>query len=118
MARAGQPRRRRDPARRGIPVTAADGTTADFRDILVALCDEEVEFLIVGAFGDASNGDPHANGDVGVLVRPAADNAARVWRALQRYGVPVGATGLTENDLTRPGMAWQVGTPPRLVDVT
>jgi hypothetical protein len=36
----------------------------DFRDMLSALCDEGVEFLLVGAYALAAHGRPRATGDL------------------------------------------------------
>ena len=39
----------------------------DFRDLLVEFSDEDVEFLLVGAFAVAFHGVPRATGDIDVL---------------------------------------------------
>ena len=54
----------------------------DFRDFLIALRDERVEFLVVGAYAVAAHGAPRATGDLDVLVRPTQANAAKVMKAL------------------------------------
>ena len=40
----------------------------DFRDILSALCEEGVEFLLVGAFALAAHGLPRATGDIDIWL--------------------------------------------------
>jgi hypothetical protein len=40
----------------------------DYRDILSALSEEGVEFLIVDAFALAAHGLPRANGDIDILT--------------------------------------------------
>jgi hypothetical protein len=47
----------------------------DFRDILSCLKDEEVEFIIVGAYALAAHGLPRATGDIDIWVRNSAANA-------------------------------------------
>lgn len=50
----------------------------DFLDMLRALVEAEVEFLIVGAHALAVHGVPRATGDIDVFVRPSIENARRV----------------------------------------
>lgn len=89
----------------------------DFVDMVAALREEGAEFLVVGAFAMAAHGVPRATGDLDLWVRPRPDNAERVWRALLRFGAPVELAGLTVEDLARAGMVYQVGQPPRRIDV-
>lgn len=89
----------------------------DFLDMIAALREEGAEFLVVGAFALAAHGIPRATGDLDLWVRPRPDNAERVWRALLRFGAPVEVAGLSIEDLSRPGMVYQVGQPPRRIDV-
>jgi hypothetical protein len=87
----------------------------DFRDLLREFCDQRVEFLVVGAYAMAVHGLPRATGDIDVWIRPTPDNAQRVWRALTAFGAPLDA--LTINDLGTPGTVFQIGLPPRRIDV-
>jgi hypothetical protein len=89
----------------------------DFRDLLKAFAEEDVEFVIVGAYALAMHGVPRFTGDLDVLVRPSADNAARVWRALQRFGAPVESAGVVAADFATPGVVYQIGLSPRRIDV-
>jgi len=89
----------------------------DFFDIVAALRDEGAEFLVVGAFAMAAHGVPRATGDLDLWINPVRENASRVWRALLRFGAPVEAASLTIEDLVDPGMVFQMGQPPRRVDV-
>lgn len=89
----------------------------DFLDMIGALQREGAEFLVVGAFAMAAHGVPRATGDLDLWVRPGADNAERVWRALERFGAPVEVADLTVQDLISPGMVYQIGQPPRRIDV-
>jgi hypothetical protein len=87
----------------------------DFRDMLSALSAEGVDYMIVGAYAMAAHGRPRATGDMDVLVRPSPENAARVMRALNRFGAPL--MDLTEKDLATPGTVFQIGLPPRRIDI-
>lgn len=89
----------------------------DFRDMLAALDSAGVEFLIVGAHALAVHGIVRATGDLDVFVRPSVDNAARVVRALRAFGAPLQAHGVTELDFAAPGTVYQIGLPPRRIDL-
>ncbi len=83
--------------------------------MLSALSGEGAEFLIVGAYAMAAHGVPRATGDLDIWVRPSSANAARVMRALRRFGAPV--FDLTESDLARTGTVFQIGQPPSRIDI-
>ncbi len=53
----------------------------DFVDLLRALLDAQVAFVIVGAHALAVHGFPRATGDLDVLVEPTPENADRVIQA-------------------------------------
>ena len=98
-------------------MTSLDALNEDFRDFLRDLAVEGVEFVVVGAYALAFHGIPRATGDIDILVRPSAENAARVLRALVRFGAPVQAAGVTEADFASGGVVYQIGLPPRRIDV-
>ncbi len=87
----------------------------DFKDMLSALSEEGAEFLIVGAYALAVHGLPRATGDLDVWVRPTPDNASRTFLAIRRFGAPV--HDLSEADLVRAGTVFQIGVPPRRIDL-
>ena len=87
----------------------------DFRDMLSALSAEGAEFLVVGAYAMAVHGVPRATGDIDLWVRPTPANAAIVMRAIQRFGAPLDL--VQPGGLATPGLALQIGVPPRRIDV-
>jgi hypothetical protein len=87
----------------------------DFAEMLRALAAESVEFLVVGAYAVAGHGLPRATGDIDLWVRPSADNAARLWRALERFGAP--RSRLTPDSFTQPDVVYQIGLPPNRIDL-
>jgi hypothetical protein len=95
----------------------APALNEDFLDLLTAFVEEGVEFLLVGAFALAANGAPRFTGDLDVWVRPDPVNAERVLRGLRRFGAPVDVHGLGVEDLGRAGSIYQMGLPPRRIDV-
>jgi hypothetical protein len=73
-------------------VTSLDALNEDFRDFLRELCAQGAEFVVVGAYALAFHGVPRATGDIDLLVRPSAENARRVLRALIRNKRSTGRT--------------------------
>jgi hypothetical protein len=87
----------------------------DYRDMLQALVEEKVKFLLVGAYALAAHGFPRATMDIDVWVMPEADNADAVMRAIRRFGAPL--HNLKRADLERDGTVFQIGVAPRRIDI-
>ena len=87
----------------------------DFLDMLRALLEAEVRFLIVGAYALNLHTKPRATGDLDIWVEPAPENAPRVMRALKAFGAPLDE--ITEADFTKPGVTFQIGIPPVRIDL-
>lgn len=98
-------------------MTAASGLNDDFLDILRALVESGAEFVVVGAYAMALHGVPRATGDLDILVRPTPENAQRVLQALGVFGAPTESHGVTRDDFEAPGNVYQVGLPPRRIDL-
>ena len=87
----------------------------DYRDMLHALSDEKVRFLLVGAYALAAHGYPRATMDIDIWVMPSPQNADAVLRALRRFGAPL--HNLTKEDLLIDGTVFQIGVAPRRIDI-
>ena len=87
----------------------------DFRDLFAALNSAGAEFLVVGGYALAVHGHPRFTKDLDVWVRADLDNGPKVWQALHAFGAPMGSLAL--QDLTAPGIVFQMGIPPNRVDV-
>ena len=87
----------------------------DYRDMLHALSDEKVKFLLVGAYAMAAHGYPRATMDIDIWVMPSPENAAAVRRALRRFGAPI--HNLSLEDLQKDGTVFQIGVAPRRIDL-
>jgi hypothetical protein len=94
-----------------------EGLNEDFRDLLVLLADAGVEFVIVGAYALAFHGAPRASGDIDLFVRPSPVNAGRLFDVLVRFGAPLHSAGVTPADFAQPGAVYQIGLPPRRIDL-
>lgn len=87
----------------------------DFRDMLSLFLEEGVEFLVVGAYAVAAHGVARATKDIDLWVGCSQDNAGRVITALKRFGAPL--SEITETDFMAPGITFQIGLPPRRIDI-
>lgn len=87
----------------------------DFRDMLSALSEHEVDYMVVGAYALAFHGLPRATGDIDIWVRCSPENASRVRAALEAFGAPL--AGIAAEDFEEPGNIVQVGVAPRRIDI-
>ena len=82
--------------------------------MLQLLNEEGARFLLVGAYALATHGYVRATGDIDLWVEPTQDNAAKVWRALARFGAPLHQ--LAPTDLVSPDLIFQIGVAPLRID--
>ena len=87
----------------------------DFRDLFAEFNAHGVEFLIVGAYALAVHGHLRATKDLDVWVRPSAENAQRVFSALEAFGAAIDA--LSASDFTQLGTVVQLGVAPTRIDI-
>ena len=87
----------------------------DYRDILLALNAEQVDFILIGAYALAAHGYPRATMDIDIWVMPSPENAEAVFRALKRFGSPL--HGLKAEDLQHDDTVFQIGVAPRRIDL-
>ncbi len=101
----------RGPAAR---VSSTEALPEDFLDLL----EHRVDFLVVGAHALAAHGFPRFTKDIDLFLRPTPANAERVMAALVGFGAPIQAHGVSARDFATPGTVYQMGLPPRRVDLT
>ena len=65
----------------------------------------------------AVQGVPRATGDLDIWIDASPQNADKVWGALEDFGSPMEALGVSRKDLMTPGTVVQIGLPPRRIDV-
>ena len=88
----------------------------DFRALSAAFNDRGVEFIIVEAHALAAHGLVRATRDLDVRVRSRPENAQRVLAALADFGAPL--HGVSVDNLSRPGLVFQIGVEPLWIDVS
>lgn len=91
--------------------------SADFQDMIAAMLAAGARFIVVGAHAMAAHGVPRATGDFDLFIEPEPTNAQRVMAALRDFGAPLDAHGIQEADLAAPGLVYQIGLPPRRIDL-
>src|SRR5262245_21505185 len=83
--------------------------------MLAGLSAEQAEFLVVGAYALGVHGLLRFTGDLDIWVRPTADNAKRVWRALVRFPAPL--ESMKVEDFSNPDIIFRMGMPPNQIDI-
>ena len=87
----------------------------DYKDILQSLAEEDVKFLLVGAYAMAAYGYIRATMDIDIWVMPSVNNGEAVLRALRKFGAPL--HGLTIDDIQKDDTIFQIGVAPRRIDI-
>jgi predicted nucleotidyltransferase len=87
----------------------------DYKEMLECLLEENVRFLLVGAYAVAVHGFPRATKDIDFFVWATPENAANLMRALAKFGAPL--HDISEADLSSEGTVFQIGNSPRRIDI-
>lgn len=87
----------------------------DYREMLSALSDNDVRFLIVGAYAMAGHGYPRATGDIDIWVEPSEENSEKVCKSLAAFGAP--GEFYNKNTFEEKGIILQIGVVPRRIDI-
>ncbi len=93
------------------------GSLDDFRELLRALNEEEVEYLIIGGHAVMRYTEPRYTKDLDIWVRNSPENAVRVYLALAKYGAPVDEDGITPFSFQDENLFYLLGREPVRVDV-
>lgn len=88
--------------------------TKDFKDLLRALNDNAVEYLIIGGHALAVHLVPRMTKDLGLFIRSNEKNANAVFRALAQFGAP--SEGMSPSDFAD-GTTFQIGQEPDRIDI-
>ena len=102
------------PKRHGLSFKARM-LNKDYREMLQCLLEEKVRFLLVGAYALAVHGFPRATKDIDFFVWATPEYAAKLVRALARFGAPL--DDVSESDFSTGGIVFQIGNSPRRIDI-
>ena len=83
--------------------------------MLLALSNRKAKFLLVGAYAMAVHGYPRSTMDIDLWIMPDPENSILVLKALEDFGAP--SDNLTQNDLQKEGLIFQIGVAPRRIDI-
>ena len=87
---------------------------SDFKDLLAALCQFQVRFLVVGGYAVMYHTEPRFTKDLDLWIEPEQANAERLRDALSHFGAWL--DHMQVEDFTRKGVMFQIGIPPVRVD--
>ena len=87
----------------------------DYKEMLQLLLEEQVNFILVGAYALGAHGYPRATGDIDIWVKADEINSISIYKALERFGTPVDQ--ITVNDFAQKGIVFQIGVTPRRIDI-
>ena len=87
----------------------------DFFDLLQALNQREVRYLIVGGYAVIKHTEPRYTKDLDIWIAPELENAERVVEALNDFGAPLGE--LTARDFTVKDFYFTMGIAPNRIDI-
>lgn len=87
----------------------------DYKEMLQLLLEEQVDFIVVGAYALGAHGFPRATGDIDIWVKADEINSINIYKALTRFGTPLDQ--LTINDFANKGIIFQIGVTPRKIDI-
>ncbi|HXM41160.1 MAG TPA: nucleotidyltransferase [Bryobacteraceae bacterium] len=88
-----------------------------FKELLQVLDDYRVEYLIVGGYAVMKYTEPRYTKDLDVWVDSSPPNAARLFRALAKFGAPLQDDGITAETFTQEGIVYQMGVAPVRIDI-
>ena len=91
-----------------------ESMTPHFKELLNTFNENEVRYLIVGAYAVMKYSDPRFTKDLDIWVDATLDNASKVYDSLKSFGAPL--DGLTVTDFASSGF-YQMGRPPVRIDV-
>jgi hypothetical protein len=87
----------------------------DYRDALHTLLNNEVRFLVVGAYALGAYGYPRATGDVDIWVDTSIENSKKIYVSLAEFGAHL--ADISEQTFTEKGIIFQIGIAPRRIDI-
>jgi hypothetical protein len=87
----------------------------DFKEFAQLLNAHSVEYLIVGGYALMVHGHPRYTGDIDFWVNPTAENADRLMKVLNEFGM--GSLGIERKSLSTADTVIQMGYPPARIDL-
>jgi hypothetical protein len=89
----------------------------NFKELLLALNECQVEYLIVGGYALMRYSEPRFTKDLDIWVGHSEQNARRVFTALARFGAPLSHDGVNAATFAAENTVYQIGVAPVRVDI-
>jgi predicted nucleotidyltransferase len=89
-----------------------------YRELLHALNELEIEYLIVGGYAVMKYTEPRFTKDLDLWVRNSPENSARLYHALAQFGAPLAHDGITSETFTKDDVVYQIGVAPVRIDIS
>ncbi|MDY6968922.1 MAG: nucleotidyltransferase [Spirochaetota bacterium] len=87
----------------------------DYKEMLQLLLENQIDFILVGAYALGAHGYPRATGDIDIWVKPDEENSKKIYKALKQFGAPIDQIKM--NDFATEGIIFQIGIIPRRIDI-
>ncbi len=87
----------------------------DFKELFKTFNDENVEYLVVGAYAVIYYTKPRYTKDLDIWINPTHENALRVYNALKKFGAPL--IDIRPESFTDPALIYQIGIEPNRIDI-
>ncbi len=88
-----------------------------YKELLQALNEYEVEYLIVGGYAVMKYTEPRYTKDLDVWVHNSSANAERLFHALVKFGAPLKHEGITPETFSQDNIVYQIGVAPVRIDI-
>lgn len=89
----------------------------DFRDFLIALNENKVEYVLVGAYAVILHGYRRTKGDMDIWVNPTEENYIKISKAFYDFGLPLlDMTKQNFLDISKHDV-YSYGRPPVSIDI-
>lgn len=87
----------------------------DFKELLRALNENAVEYLLIGGYAFGVYAQPRATKDLDIFIRSSTPNSEAIFRALCKFGAPL--QGMTTKDFRDGESGLEFGREPHRVDI-
>ena len=87
----------------------------EFKELLSIFNAKSVRYLVVGGYAVSLHAQPRNTQDIDILIAIDAENARKVYAALQEFGAPLEA--LQPADFAQRGKFFRMGRAPLAVDI-
>ena len=87
---------------------------SDFKDLLLLLAEEQVEYLVIGGYAVIYHSQPRSTKDLDIWLKPSEGNSYKIEKVFRKFGLPF--IGVTRDDFANEGLQYAVGRPPCQLD--